>query len=54
MTKEQAETTPLIELAEMLVDYSEDYEGQDPQEIVDGLDRYDAIQELERCDAFDE
>lgn len=57
MTREEAETTPMIELAEMLIDYSDEYDYEDklPYELVEeGLDRYDTIERLESLGAFEE
>lgn len=55
MTRQEAITTPMIELAEMLIDYSDVYEGKEAYELVeDGLDRYDTIEELESLGAFEE
>lgn len=54
MTRDFAEQLPMIELAEMLIEWSEDYQDDEANDIVDGLDRYDAIEELENCGAFED
>jgi hypothetical protein len=55
MTREFAEELPMIELAEMLIDYSDDYEDKEAYELVEeGLDRYDTLERLESLGAFDE
>ena len=53
MTRFDAETTPIIELAEMLVENVEEYKDKTPMEIVDSWDRYDLIEALVNADLFE-
>ena len=54
MTKEDAITTPIIELAELLVNNVEEFFDYTPEEISFKWDRYDLINELERNDVFED
>jgi hypothetical protein len=54
MTKEIAETLPMIELAELLIENMQEYVDCEAIDIVDDLDRYDTIRELEDLGVFDE
>lgn len=55
MTRSEAEHLPLIELADLLSENHEGFEGQDPQDIVNaGLDRSDALNYLDDVDFFEE
>lgn len=53
MTRFEAQTTPMIELAEMLVENVEEFEGRNPVEIADSWDRYDLIEALTDADVFE-
>lgn len=54
MTRAEAEYLPMIELAEMLLDHRGNDESLEPNDIVDGLDRYDTLNELEELEAFEQ
>jgi len=54
MTKHDAITTPMIELAEMLIDKVEEYKDEDYGNVAQSWDRYDLINELDRYDLFEE
>ena len=54
MTKHEAETTPLIELCELAIDCIQHYGECYAEQLVDKVDRYDLITELEEADAFEE
>lgn len=55
MTRDFASGLPLIEIAELLIDNVPGYEDREPLELVEGgLDRSDALDELEDNDFFDE
>ena len=52
MTKDEAITTPMIELAEFLVDNVEEFFERNPLEIAETWDRCDLINELENSGVF--
>jgi hypothetical protein len=52
MSREDAETTPMIELAEMLIENVEEFFEREAEEIATTWDRCDLINELENADMF--
>jgi hypothetical protein len=54
MTRETASTLPMIELAEILVEFSEEFSEESAVEIAETWDRYDLLEEIQRTDFFDD
>ena len=54
MTKHDAETTPMIDLAQLLVEEVDGYENEDALDIAEQWDRYGLINALQDGDVFKE